>query len=48
MMIKKFYEPTKKEINFFQDLQSAFRSSIFLAHFDPKRQLYVDLDASKA
>ena len=42
------YEPTKAEIAAFKDLQDAFRAPTFLAHFDRRRKLYVDIDASKA
>ena len=41
------YDPTPDEIAAFQDLQNAFRSPTFLAHFDRKRKLHVDIDASK-
>lgn len=41
------YDPTKEEIAAFRDLQDAFRAPSFLAHFDRKRKLYVDIDASK-
>ena len=42
-----YYDPTPEEISAFQDLQNAFRSPTFLAHFDRKRKLHVDIDASK-
>lgn len=42
------YEPTAEELEAFWDLQSAFHALIFLIHFDGKRCLYVDVDASKA
>ena len=41
------YDPTEREISAFQDLQNAFRVPTFLAHFDRKRKLYIDIDASK-
>ena len=41
------YNPTKEEIEAFRDLQNAFRSPTFLFHYDRKRKLYVDIDASK-
>lgn len=41
------YEPTKEEIAAFQDLQDAFRSPTFLVHYDRKRKLHIDIDASK-
>lgn len=36
-----------KELNAFDQLQKIFSSPSILYHFDQKRQLYVDLDASK-
>ena len=39
--------PTPKELNACHQLQKAFGSPSVLHHFDEKRQLYVDLDASK-
>ena len=41
------YEPSQKEIAAFEDLQNAFRSSTFLVHYNRKRKLYIDIDASK-
>jgi len=41
------YEPTREELDAFQDLQGAFKAPTFLVHFDRHRQLYIDLDASK-
>ena len=41
------YDPTPAEVAAFQDLQNAFRSPTFLMHYDRKRRLYVDIDASK-
>ena len=41
------YEPSPEEMSAFQDLQDAFRAPTFLVHFDRKRKLYVDIDASK-
>ena len=43
-----WYEPTASEIKSFQDLKQAFSRPTFLVHFDPDRQLFIDLDASKA
>ncbi len=40
-------EPTPKELNAFHHLQSLFSRPTILVHFSPKRQLYIDLDASK-
>ena len=40
-------KPTVEEVASFRQLQKAFSTPIFLAHFDPNRQLYIDLDASK-
>ena len=45
--MKIHYEPTQAEIAAFQDLQNAFKAPTFLMHFDRKRKLYVDIDASK-
>ena len=39
--------PTDEELTAFQTIQQAFSGPKFLAHFEPKRQLYIDLDASK-
>ena len=41
------YDPTEEEIAAFHDLQDAFRAPTFLAHFDRKRKLHIDIDASK-
>lgn len=38
--------PTDCETEAFRQLQSAFDSPLFRAHFDPLRRLYADLDAS--
>ena len=43
-----FYDPTVAEIQSFQNLKQAFAKPSFLVHFDPDRQLLIDLDASKA
>ena len=43
-----WYEPTASEVKSFQDLKQAFSRPTFLVHFDPDRQLFIDLDASKA
>jgi len=40
-------EPTEKEEKAFKTLQELFSKPTFLVHFNPRRQLYVDLDASK-
>jgi hypothetical protein len=42
----KFSEPTYQELAAYQKLQTEFARPRFLAHHDPNRQLYVDLDAS--
>ena len=39
--------PTPRELNAFYQLQKLFASPSILHHFDEKRQLYIDLDASK-
>ena len=39
--------PTPQELNAYYQLQGIFASPTMLHHHDPKRQLYVDLDASK-
>ena len=39
--------PTPKELNAFHQLQGIFASPTLLHHFNEKRQLYIDLDASK-
>ena len=41
-------EPTEEEQQAYENLQEAFRSPVFLVHFDPARRLYIDLDASKS
>lgn len=41
------YDPTEQEVTAFRDLQESFRAPTFLAHFDRKRKLYIDIDASK-
>ena len=43
-----FYAPTEEEVSAFKRLQEAFRKPTFLAHYDPERHLFIDLDASKA
>ena len=40
-------KPTPKELNAYHQLQQMFARPTMLHHHDPKRQLYVDLDASK-
>lgn len=40
-------KPTPQEINAYHQLQQMFARPTLLHHHDPKRQLYVDLDASK-
>lgn len=40
-------EPTEEELIAFKTIQQAFGGPKFLIHFDPSRQLYIDLDASK-
>ncbi len=44
---KQFYESMNKEFKTFSDLKNVFSVSTFLAHFDLKRQLYINLDAFK-
>ena len=39
--------PSQRELDAFNMLQDVFRKPTFLTHHDPKRQLYVDVDASK-
>ena len=41
------YDLTYEKRVVFRNLQIAFASSIFLIHFDRKRRLYIDLNASK-
>ena len=45
--IKLRYNPTKKEVTAFRDLQNTFRSPTFLVHFDRKRKLYINIDTFK-
>lgn len=40
-------KPSLKELNAFHHLQKLFSRPTMLSHFLPKRQLYIDLDASK-
>lgn len=40
-------EPTPKELNAFHHLQRLFARPTLLAHFNLKRQLYINIDASK-
>ena len=37
----------EKKLNFFNQLQSIFSRAFFLMHFDFKRDLFIDIDASK-
>ena len=39
--------PTPKEFAAFHQLQQLFSSPTILTHYDPKRQLYIDMDSSK-
>ena len=41
------YDPSPNEIDSFNQLQGAFSRASFLVHFNKKRQLYIDVDASK-
>ena len=41
------YQPTDAEIKAFHDVQDAFKQPSFLVHYNPRRPLYYDLDASK-
>lgn len=45
---KQFYKSMNREFETFRDLKNVFSVSTFLAHFDSKRQLYINLDAFKA
>ena len=40
-------EPLEAERTAFEVIQKEFQRHTFLTHFDPKRQLYIDIDASK-
>lgn len=40
-------EPSVAEQAAFDTIQREFQKHTFLTHFDPKRQLYIDIDASK-
>ena len=40
--------PTQEEIQAYRQLQAAFDSPIFLAHYDRTRRLYIDIDSSKS
>ena len=40
-------EPTPSELDSFHHLQSLFSRPTILIHYDPKRQLYADINASK-
>ena len=42
------YQPSEEELEAFRDLQGAFKAPTFLVHYNKNRQLYIDLDASKA
>lgn len=44
---KQFYESTNRELETFSDLKNVFSVSTFLAYFNSKRQLYIDLNAFK-
>lgn len=39
--------PTDQELKFFRVIQTNFDNPIFLHHFDAKRPLYMNVDASK-
>ena len=41
------FEPTKSELEAFRSIQRALSKPTFLAHFNPNRVLFVDLDSSK-
>jgi len=41
-------EPTKRELASFEALQGLLSKPTYLVHFDSARQLYIDLDSSKA
>ena len=40
-------QPSDDERTAFETIQREFQRYTFLAHFNPKRQLYIDIDASK-
>lgn len=40
-------EPTPSELDSFHQLQTLFSRLTILVHYDPKQQLYADMDASK-
>lgn len=40
-------EPTPKELNAFHQLQTLFSRPTILSHFNPKQQLYIDLNVLK-
>ena len=40
-------DPTEKEMESFEVLQKALTTETYLHHFNPNRQLYIDLDRSK-
>lgn len=42
-----FQDPTPQELAAYEKLQAALSKKQYLVHFDPGRQLYVDIDASK-
>lgn len=44
---KQFYKLMNRELKTFSNLKNIFNVLTFLAHFDLKRQLYIDLDAFK-
>lgn len=40
-------DPTLKQLAAYQKLQAALSKKQYLVHFNPARQLYIDIDASK-
>ena len=46
-LVRKIYKPTEAEVRAFLDLKRAFAAPIFLIHYDHKKKIFVDLDASK-
>jgi len=44
----RLYDPTSTKIVSFETLQSLYSTPTYLVHFSPARQLYMDLDSSKA
>lgn len=47
VMTTKILDPTPLELASFKELKAAFAKPTFLAHHDPKRDMYIDVDASQ-